>query len=192
MLAGGFFGYRFYTASRDQRAQKIFATAMQEYDQNAQLKNPQWDDVALLFKLGYEQNSSSKMAPYFLMKQADALLQDGKTDEVLSLIDQALGMMSSSSPLLNLYKTKRSLVLLEQGDKQLQAAGFAALQELAQDKDNIHRDMAGFYLGQYYISRGEYDEAREVLQALVEQQDYEQPPLSPWAERARTLLPSIL
>ena len=192
LLGGGFWGYRLYVASREQKAQKVFSAAMEEYDRNVQTKNPQWDDIALLFKLGYEQNSGSQMAPYFLMKQVDAMLEDGKKEEVLPIIDQAIDLMSSSSPLINLYKTKRSLILLEQGDKQLQAAGFAALQELAQDKDNLHRDYAGFHLGQYYLSRGEYDNARETWQAVVAQQDYDRPPLSPWAEKARLLLPSIL
>lgn len=188
---GGFWGYRMVVARQEQAAQRVFAAALEEYERVERLENPNWSEVAEIFKLGYEEHRGSSWAPYFLAKQADALLEDGKKTEAMQVMDQVINVLSSSAAMMNAYKTKRALIMLDMTDAQMQADGLQALQELAQDSSNGNRDLAGFFLGQYYLSHNETGKARAAWQQLVAQASQEQAPQSPWADRAQEMLTLI-
>ncbi len=122
IAVGGFAGYRGYSwwiRQREQTAQKAFSECLAEYHQALYGQGGLWSNVSMLFNIGYENNSSSKLAPYFLVFYADALFKQGKKDEGLIKLDEAIKMIPADSPLLYLYKTKQALLQIGSAEKEI-------------------------------------------------------------------------
>jgi len=191
VAAGGIVGYRGYSwwiRQREQTAQKAFSECLGEYHQALYGQGGSWSNVAMLFNIGYENNSSSKLAPYFLVFYADALLRQGKKDEGLIKFDEAIKMIPADSPLLYLYKTKQALVQLDSEEKE---TGLAVLKELAVDEKNIYRDEAMYYHGLYYWDADNMHEAKTIWQQLADEFKQEKYGASPWASLAKDKLDQI-
>lgn len=183
-----YIGYRWYVVSREETVQKIFSSAVAEF--NKAKTAEQLDAMAIEFKSGHDAYESSHLAPYFTAYEVDALLDQGKKVEALVALDSVISSLSSSNPLINLYKTKRALLKFDSEDAAIEAAGLAELQALAQDKKNKDRDMAQFYLGLYYFSADEVVDAKKVWVELVEQ-NTDAKNSSPWAEQAQEKLATL-
>ncbi len=165
LCAGGFYGYRWYAQHREQAAHKIFAECVHEYER-AQ-KNPAvLPNAEQVFKAAYEKHSSSRLAPYFLVYRADILIQQKKLNEAVQVMSDALRIMPTSSPVYNLYMTKRALMRIDLGGQEKET-GLQELTNLAHDAKNNNRDMALYYLGLYHWSNNELFQARKVWQELV-------------------------
>jgi tetratricopeptide (TPR) repeat protein len=162
------FGYRWYNARRDMAAQYAFARAMEQFAQAQHTKTDSWAYVESAFKFGYEQHSSSNLAPYFLAFQAQALLNQGKQQEALDLLNKTIAMIPTSSPLISLYKTKKALVMIDSQDQTQHDAGLQELISMAHDAKNRYRDEAMYYLGLYYASLGDVEHARAEWNLLVQ------------------------
>ena len=84
-----------------------------QYEQAAQGK-AQWADVVTMAHAGYEKFSSTKVAPYILAVEVDALLAQDKKQEALDKLDLMVSKIGSSSPLYKLlYKLKQVLIKLD-------------------------------------------------------------------------------
>ena len=59
---------------------------------------------------------------------------------------------------------------------------------LAQNKDNMFRDSAQYYLGRYYWAHNQIDDARAVWQQLVDEQRDEKMAPSPWVNQVQEQL----
>ena len=190
--SAAFFGHRWYVGYRERAAQKQFAYYLAEVARAHKADTSYaWQQAGSLFKVGYDQNKSSYLAPYFLVYQAHSLFKEGKHEQAIDVLDSAIGQMSAS-PLINLYKTKRALMLLDIADAQSQGRGVQELEELGNDASNIYADVALFYLGRYYWVQDNVDEAKVVWQKLVDSQQVEKIAPSPWASEAAVYLDSIV
>ena len=163
---GGLYGYRWYIARRESQAQKTFGEAIQLFEQAKQ--NPkQWDDVSGALEIGYKQHSGSKLAPFFLLFRADALSEQEKGAQAITVMEDGLKIMSSSNPLHPAYSVKLALMKMDSDDKLVRLAGLEELEKFAK-QENEGTDMASYYLGLHFWGKGETEKAREIWKQLVQ------------------------
>ncbi|HEX4068828.1 MAG TPA: hypothetical protein VHX42_01895, partial [Candidatus Babeliales bacterium] len=110
-----------------------------------------------------------------------------KKDEALLVLDKMIADMPGS-PVIALYEMERSLLQLDVDDAKLNEIGLETLQKLAQDKDNMYRDSAQYYLGRYYWSNNQIADARAIWQQLVDEQRDEKMSPSPWVQQVQQQL----
>ncbi|MEX0671902.1 MAG: hypothetical protein WD068_00950 [Candidatus Babeliales bacterium] len=188
---GGYLVYRPYIANREQQAHVRFVDSMEIYlqaqaaGQDKDKKKYQqglYEEAELAFHAGSDQHASSYLSPYFIALQASAMLQQGKRDEALVLYEKAYNSIPTRSPVRNLFAIQLALIQID--DEKTSVNGVKSLQSLASDTANQYQDLAQFYLGQYYWSRGEIEEAKTVWLKLIEDQHQYGDASSPWAQLA--------
>jgi hypothetical protein len=183
-----FYAYQWYVVSREQTVQKIFSEQVIEFKKAHSPE--QLESMVVDCKSGHDQYASSRLAPYFTAYEVDALLKLGNKTEALASLDGLIASLSSSNPLIHLFKTKRALLKFDIDDAATQKAGLKELQQLAQDVHNKDQDLAQFYLGLYYYGTDDLANAKKVWQDLIELSlDSKNP--SPWAEQAKQRLESL-
>ncbi len=186
-LCAAYLVYRWYSSHRAQASHALFEEQVAGY---TRATNPeQLEAVVIDLKSAHDQ-SSNDMAPYLMAYEVDALIKLGKKDEAIQRLDSLISSLSSSNPLINLYKTKRALIKIDSDDAQIKDAGLAELENLAQDKKNKNRDEAQFYLGLYYYVADNMELAKKVWQELAEQSVESKYPSS-WSEQAKMRLESL-
>lgn len=188
LLIAAFLGYRWHLTSREQIAQAQFEESISRYNQAK--NSEEFESVAAELKSAHDQNSSSSIAPYFTAYEVDALIKLGKHDEAIKALDSLIASLSSSNPMINLYKTKRALIKIDNKEEQIKQAGLAELETLAHDTKNKNRDEAQFYLGLYHYVADNMELAKKAWQELVEQSVESKNP-SPWSEQAKSRLETL-
>lgn len=181
ILSAGYYGYSWYKSNRERAAQKILAECMQEFA-SAQVGDEPWSSVEQLCTLGYQENSDTNSAPYFLLLQADAFAAQDKKDEALIAMNSMLNSLSSSSELYPLFATKRALLMLDMETQK--DAGVEQLKQLANDISNKQRDMAAYYLGLYYWHNHDQEQANKIWHELIAMKQSDQAQ-SPWIALAK-------
>ncbi len=191
--AGIYFGYRWYAVSREQQAQKVFSEYIQDYGLAHKANNPaEWQRVEALFAYGHNAYRSTNIAPYFLAMQADVQLKQGKHDEALATLHTLIADLPSSSPMAPLFKTKHALIALDNKDEAIRNTGLQELVAVARDTQYGYNDMALFYLGRYYWSQNNIDEAKKIWQELVDMRVSDQTAApSPWVQEAQQKLKQL-
>jgi len=183
VVSGGMYvGYTFYNSYRNQQAQQELSVCIEEYLRAVSGAGELWPTVEMNCQLGYEHNSSSDLAPYFVSLQVQALLHQNKQEDVPALLDTMMRKLSSSSPLYHLYKTQKALIELDLGTEN----GLVSLQALAEDQKNTNRDIALYYLGLYYWSHDQVEQAQKPWKELVEQFA-----ASPWSQSVAIKLQQV-
>lgn len=189
---GGYLGYRWYVVSREQAAHQTFAQAMYEYQTAIRSNSPaELATVDALIARGYDQHKASNIAPLFLALKADIQLQRNDVTQAMETLQQLVTALPATSPLAPLYKAKRALILLDSSDEALQKNGVDELLSLARDKSNKVNDMALFYLGRYYWSKNDLDDAKRVWQELVNSYSMQEAYPSPWVQEASQALKQL-
>jgi len=168
----GYGGFRFYksrVAAREARAHQMFTESMQLY-MKAMEGQEQWEDVAGAYSLGYEQNGSSRIAPFFKLFQADALLNKGEKEQALPLMEEAIGELDKKNALRSLYEVKIALINIDSED---QAAKDKAIQELEKiaATDCSAQNIAAYYLGLYHWQEGQKEKAETIWAQLPKSQE---------------------
>lgn len=189
IITGLFFGYRWYVVYREREAQAVLA----DYIHKAQTTpNASLAAIEQLFQEGAQRESSSHLEPYFLVFQANAMVKEGKLDEAIGVMEKAITHMSKDNILLPLFEGKRALMQMDSAVAETQQAGLQKLTELAHNTANPYADMALYFLGHYYWSVNNLEEAKKVWQELIEAQMKEQMGApSPWAQLAHMKLQQI-
>ncbi len=184
--AGGWYTYRYFDLQKEEAAHTILVDCLAQYEEAAQNRS-QWSNVIAMCQAGYEKYSGTKVAPYIVAIQVDALLADQKQQEALEKLDLMLSRLSASSPLYNLYAMKHALLRLDMNDQTLKEKGLADLEKLALDNSNIYNDAAQFYLGLYYREQGEQTKAADTWKKLIALNDSitDDQGKSPWAALAQ-------
>ena len=148
------FGYSWRQKSIQELAFKAFAESLEELQTGLITASSSgtdtkqlWEDVERAFKVGFEQHGNSTLAPFFLAFQASALAKQGKTQEALLVLTDAVQKMPKKSPLYFAYATKLALLQIDCDDQATQEVGHAALQDLAENRNNPQRAMALYYQG---------------------------------------------
>lgn len=170
---GGYYINRYFANRRQQNAILAFNEAMQTYitaliadfDWVKKGDKAPWDEVELAYHTAYEQNSSAKFAPFFLIYEAQALAAGQKYAEAAKLVGDALALLSTSSPFYHLYAIMQAVLLIDAGND----AGVLQLKNLANDTQNSYSDMAQYYLAQYYLSQDQAGIAADLFKKLATQ-----------------------
>lgn len=183
---GGWYTYRYFDLQKEEAAHTILVDCLAQYEEAAQGRSA-WSNVNAMCQAGYEKYRATKIAPYIVAIQVDALLADQKQQEALEKLDVMLTHLSTSSPLYNLYAMKHALLRLDMNDAALKEKGLADLEKLALDNSNIYNDAAQFYLGLYYREQGEQAKATETWKKLIALNDTisDDQGKSPWAALAQ-------
>lgn len=182
-----FFAYKWWVIKRERAAQYDFASLMTEYDTVSHEKDPQWSALLEKFEKNYDKHSHSSLLPYYLGYKVQILLAQDKKDEALATLNSMIATMPAS-PLLALYEMERALMQLDSADEQVKVTALQMLKNLANDTDNMFRDSAQYYLGRYYWSQNNIEDAREIWQKLVDEQRDEKMAPSPWVDHVQTQL----
>lgn len=192
-------GYGWYVSSRESKAQFAMSEAFEEYDKalyemidekhSPEVARQRMEDAHLSFDTVLNNHSGSYLKPYAHAFEADIYWYEGKKDQALESMDQAV-KNAAGSPLIFLLKTKAALMNLDAGNKD---QAISDLQALATDQKNPNADTAAFYLGYYYWSHRNEVKAREVWQLL---EKFNNPKglrgsVSPWLAVAQMKLGSI-
>lgn len=172
-LAGAvWYGYTWYRRSKEQKAYKDLAESIDGYTKvrHSGGKAEKWADVERGFQTGAQRNSSSKLHPYFLAFQADALIEQGKLNEALALMNKAVNALSRTNPLYFLYALKRALMSIDSSDEATKKEGRQELASLAKDPANPMQDMARYYAGLESLGHGDKTEAQNFFKEIADQQ----------------------
>lgn len=169
LLAAGWYGYNWYSSSKEQTAYKDLAESLDAYSKMRQGMGhgeEKWSDLERGFREGAQRSGSSKLHPYFLVFQADALSEQGKHQEALALMDKAVPLISKKNPLYYLYAIKRALMKTDAADDAMQKQGRQELAHLAQDTANPLQDMARYYAGLDALGTGDRAKAETLLHEI--------------------------
>ena len=183
-----FFAYKWWIVKRERAAQYDFAFLMTEYDAMSREKEPQWDVLLEKFEKNYEKHSYSSLLPYYLGYKVQILLAQDKKEEALETLHKMITGIVPSSPMLAMYEMERALIQLDSDDVQLKEVALQTLKNLANNSTNMFRDSAQYYLGCYYWSQNNIEEAREIWQQLVDEQRDEKMAPSPWVDQVQAQL----
>lgn len=186
VLAGGWYGYSYFLNQKEEAAHTILVDCFAEYEQALQGK-AQWADVAKMCQAGYEKFSHTKVAPYILGVEVDALLADHKSQEALEKLDLMIAHIPADSSLFAPYKMKQALLRFDMPDSALHEQALHDLEKLADDSHNLYNDAAQFYLGLYYRNQGDQSKALKVWSKLASLNDAisDKQGQSPWAALAQ-------
>ncbi len=192
VAAGGYVGYRWHMAAREQKAYHTFAEYLTEFQSAVKDDTAaDWNRLVSLLNNGYAQHKTSNVAPLLLSLKADAQIRLGELIEAGATLKQAIDALSKDSPLTPLLSVKHALLQMDATDSELQKTGLQELIALARDKDNSYKDMALFYLGRYYWAHEQVEEARNSWQELQEGSLTERAYPSPWIHEAEQKLTQI-
>lgn len=199
VFGGGYVGYQFFISSREQRAYKAFSESHDLYEQALasdfspeQKSKGLWEEVELAFNTGYRQNASSKLAPFFLAFQAEALARQGKQSDALNVMNTLLSQLHTTSPFYGLYAAKRALMKLDMPTDAAKSEGINELKALAEDGFNQSRDAAMYYLGEYYWSQNNQAQALSYFKNIKDLGTQgKNPTPSPWLEIVQDRLETV-
>jgi len=166
---GGFRLYKWRIAQRESSAHTMFNESMELY-RKAKNGKEQWDDVAGAFSLGYEQNGSSQIAPFFRLFEADALIKDGQKEKGDQLMVSAIAELPKESPFAYLYTIKRALIDLDSEDEQVKVQALETLEGVSA-KESPGQALALYYLGSYYWQQGDTQKARSLWEQLPKEKE---------------------
>lgn len=170
IMLGAWWIYAQFAGQKDKEAQKTLASCIELYDQaiGATETSVPWSTVETACKRAYDEYSNSKLAPYFLAYQAEALVKQNKDDEAITVMTQMIQSMPKNSPLYYVYSTKLALMQIDSNQTAVHAQGLKQLEELAADTKNKQRDEALYYVGLYYWQLNDQVKAKESWQTLAE------------------------
>lgn len=191
-ISGGYVGYRYYVVSQEQSAHHSFVEYLETFQAAKHANIPQeWERVVGLFEQGYQQHKQRNIAPLFLAMKADAQLQLGQFVESINTLQQALDILPKKSQLFPLFATKQALMQLDSSDDAISKVGLAHLVALARDTDNSLQDMALYYLGRYYWSQNQIEDAKKAWQDLEDSSWAAKAYQSPWVAQAQKTLQQL-
>lgn len=184
VLCAGYFGNNWYVKNREEKAFEALSEVIHLYSQTQQTvfglessKDQEkiqqaWQDSGLLIEALYKEHSGSYLAPYFLIFNAEVVLQrDGDVDQAITMLDKALPQIEQSSELGGLFHLKRIKMGFDSKDEKVQQQAFKDLVAVSQDKTSCMQEEAMYLLGLYYSSKGQFAKAQETFKELAAMED---------------------
>ena len=183
----GVYGYIQYRISQEEQAQVVFSNCMDELRRS--YGDPSlWPTAELASITAYRHHSGSALGPYFLALEVQTLLAQGKLSEAVTSLERVISMLPTRSPFYSLYTLQLALMKLDHSDEAMRQEGLKALEKIALDQKNIHRDQALYYLGEYYANQNNQERAKELFHQLVVAYPEGGLAASPWASLAQQKL----
>lgn len=174
--SGGMVWYRWHATSLAQQAHKTLIQTLQVFEAPIEKKSTdqsqfssatdKWTQVASLCAEGYDRFKRTTLAPFFLVYQAEALLNLKKHDEALPLLAQAQAQMRSQ-PLKDFMSVKVALVSMDCSAQAVQQEGFLQLKRLAESTDHAAHEYALYSLGLYFWDNKEFAQAKNYWQQML-------------------------
>lgn len=172
--------------SREENAQRVLSELLTEVDRAYQTPEL-WMELEIDAKTAWRQYKKSRFAPYFLLIQSEALVQQQKNEEALELLDVLLKDIGNKSPFYYLYKIKAATMRLASADEEQHKQGLKDLEDVAQDTHNTLKDQVMYALASYYQAHDKEEQARQWWERLAQMSDkaMEREKVSPWVRLAR-------
>lgn len=177
--SGGMVFYRWHATSLAQQAHKTLIETLQVFEapiqkvtdkpsEQAQFHSAteKWTQIASLCADAHDRFKRTTLAPFFLVYQAEALLNLKKHDEALPLLQQAQAQMRSQ-PLKDFMNVKVALVGMDCSAQALQQEGFLQLKRLAENADHTAHEFALYNLGLYFWNNKEFAQAKNYWQQML-------------------------
>lgn len=141
-----------------------------------------WQELELASRMGYEQNSGSVIAPYFLALAAHALVQQDKKAEALELITRVVNQLAESNSLRDAYRVTQALLIFDTAPERV-SEGRDILKSIASAEHSYYKDQALYWLGVDAELMGDTSQARTYFDQLrsFRRRDLPQEYPSPWA-----------
>lgn len=167
-IAGGsWLLYKNYRVNVNERAQLAFAMRWEQFEKARQENQQQaWDNIEAGFAQAYHEHSSSDLAPFYLVFQAESAAHAGNFAEAIKLLEKAVASMGSSDSLSYLYNIKLNSMRLSADDASTQTEGLAGLRALAEDAQNPHRSFAWYQLWHHAWVQGDVESAQAAYEKL--------------------------
>jgi predicted negative regulator of RcsB-dependent stress response len=174
LAISGYFLHGWYSARVQSSAQLAFSESLDVFNQSlmkdltaVEKKDNDWDESDLAFKTAYDHNKHAKISPFYLVYQAQSLAREGDVERAVEHLDRAISDFSRDVHFLNLFKITKNLILFNGSLEQKQNA-LDQMKALSDDKDNPLRDMALYYLGEYYYAENDIVSAKDAFQRGLE------------------------
>ena len=188
LAAASYYGYFHYASAKDKAAELLLNECLEQYEKAAANHKELWPTVEAMCAMAYEHHKTSQVAPYFLLMCAQALVQQGKVEPAYQELSRALKILPKSSPLYDAYSIEHALMSLDVLDDARIDEGLTELKALAANENNNVSDMALYYLGSYYLMRGNQEEAENYWNQLKKYDAPERARRSPWLAYAQARL----
>jgi len=138
-----------YNYRKSQINQSAYAAMTHFLELKKTLEKTENGSQVLLGKLDsfFSENKSSGLAPVFLLEKADLLISQGNDSEAITVMRDALKLMSNGL-FKDLYHIKLCRLMLLSQDLEVSARGLAELEELSvkSDTDPAARKMSHYFL----------------------------------------------
>ena len=203
-VAAGYFGYGFYAKNREQQAFGALSEVVDSFEKaqydnlhsekgaDKDLSENKWQDTEILLEALYKQNKRSYLAPYFLIFKSQIILErGGSIDEALKILEEALEKMPKKSSLFEFYNLKRILMSFDSQEELVRKEALHDLIATAKDEKGYAFEEASYLLGIYYISGGDMQNARDVLENALKFADKKALLPSGWVKQIEEKLESI-
>lgn len=207
LMIGSFFAWKSYQLVCQSRAHKVYLDVVRVV--NAEVKSGKKADGRLTFPSSQEKNEavvalgdlflgqhkSTSFAPAVLGFVSHALSGLGKNDDARERM-HAAAKACSSTDLQHVYVISAALMDVDAQDAFVQERGVGALKNLAKNTSSSSCDAALYYLGEFYWSKQNYQEARLWWAQLLSVADKKVTSVgteirSPWVLAAREKLALI-
>ncbi len=192
-VVASYFGYRWRYTSKQRAAYMVFSDCMNVYNQGFQsADSKKLEEAAAMFDVGYKKHSGSSIAPFFILFQAKSLLENGKREKAIELMESGVKNLSTSSSLFFIYKNSLALMKIDSKDSSVSLVGVNSLQDLAYNKNNISRDMSLYYVGLYFDSQNDVEKSKKTFNDLVQLKSEKQFLQSPFVQMAEEKLKQLV
>lgn len=182
VLVAGITGYWLYQNHMREQAHKAFLQARTYFDgvvgqppanaaHDVRTKYfvsdvEKWQKTEQVFRDGYATYQGTELAPMFLVYQSEALLNLGRLDEAIKILENALKKIKSA-PVKDYYQVKLALMMMDSNNAVVQQEGLAGLKMVADNAQSIAHELALYHLGFYYWAEKKFSEAKTYWQMLL-------------------------
>lgn len=148
-IVAGWWAYSVYTTKKTEKAHQVFVDCLAEFEKNMSGTHGQarWDDVVRAFDIAYQRYGSTIFGPSFLAYKASALINSGKLEDAIPVMQQSVDSLRHSSLLYPSYALKLALMKIDSTKQPVQQEGQTLLKALADDDKNLQQDAAAYYAG---------------------------------------------
>ncbi len=192
---GGWKLRSWYLERKESAGQEAFSQALHEYHtavynaMSGKTEAKQWDDTQLIFQDVSQKYAGTAYGKFARVFQADVLAREGKIDQAVNLLEEALKDIDSKTPGYYLFATKIALLQFDAGNTE---DALERLTKLSQDTTNPDKDMATFFLGYHYWAKEDYARVLELWDGFKESnQSQDANKVSQWALLAQVKLAQI-